>query len=67
MQKIKYATERNGEQKEFPLTSQNIFLPNGIELALRYDHVRQCLTITKLWDDEPLTIQPSTGNQIHIK
>lgn len=66
MDKIKYVTSRNGELKEFPLNSQNIILPNGIELALRYDPVRGGLTITKLTDGE-LLIQPHVSNQILIK
>lgn len=64
--KIKYLTARNGEVMDFPLNSQNIILPNGIELALRYDSVRQGLTITKLTDGE-LLIQPHVSNQILIK
>lgn len=64
--KIKYETERNGELKEFPLTSQTIILPNGEEFALRYDNVRHALTITKISEGE-LLIQPYTSNQIIIK
>lgn len=67
MQKIKYATDRNGEYKEFPLTSQTIILPNGIELSLRYDKVTDGLMITKMYDDGPIVIQPMVSNQILIK
>jgi len=66
MDKIRYTTERNGELKEFPLNSQNIILPNGEEFTLRYDSIRQGLTITKLTDVE-LLIQPHVSNQILIK
>lgn len=64
--KIKYATERNGELKEFPLTSQTIILPNGEEYSLRFDSIRNGLTITKITDGE-LLIQPHVSNQILIK
>lgn len=64
--KIKYLTERNGEIKEFPLNSQNIILPNGVELTLRWDSLREGLTITKLTDGE-MFIQPHVSNQILIK
>jgi len=64
--KIKYLTERYGELKDFPLNSQGIVLPNGIELALRYDPLRGGLTITKISDGE-LQIQPHVSNQILIK
>jgi hypothetical protein len=64
--KIKYATERNGELKDFPLNSQTIVLPNGVELSLRYDPIRSGLTVTKLSDGE-LLIQPHVSNQILIK
>jgi len=65
-EKIKYLTARHGEIKEFPLNSQNIILPNGAEFTIRWDNVRQGLTITKLTDGE-LLIQPHTSNQILIK
>jgi len=61
-----YLTERNGETKEFPLNSQNIILPNGAEFTLRWDNIRQGLTITKLTDGD-LFIQPQVSNQILIK
>jgi len=64
--KIKYLTARNVEVLEFPLNSQNIILPNGVELALRFDPIRQGLTITKLTEGE-LFIQPHVSNQILIK
>lgn len=66
MDKIKYLTERNGELKEFPLNSQSIVLPNGVELSLRYDNIRGGLTITKITDGE-LLIQPHVSNQILVK
>ncbi len=64
--KIRYLTERNGELKEFPLNSQNIILPNGVELTIRYDPMQEGLTITKLTAGE-LLIRPHTSNQILIK
>jgi hypothetical protein len=66
MDKIKFATERNGEFKEFPLNSQNIILPNGEEFYLRYDSIRKGLTITKITNGE-LLIQLHASNQILIK
>lgn len=66
MNKIKYLTARNGEVKEFPLNSQNIILPNGIEFTLRWDNVQEGLTITKLSEGE-LLIQPHVSNQILIR
>lgn len=66
MAKIRYLTAINGEIKEFPLHSQNIILPNGMEFAIRYDQVNQGLTITKLTQG-PLLIQPDILNRITIK
>lgn len=66
MQKIQYTTERNGELKEFPLNNQYIVLPNGLEFAIRYDHIREGLTITKITEGE-LWMQPHVSNQILIK
>jgi hypothetical protein len=71
MDKIKYATERNGEFKEFPLKSQAIILPDGSEYYLRYDPVNKGLLITKIYgsddDHNCITIQPMVSNQILIK
>ncbi len=68
--KIKYATSRNGEYLEFPLNSQLIILPNGVEYTLRYDPINKGLVISQVYgskDDNSMTIQPMVSNQIILK
>ena len=71
MDKIKYATVRNGDLKEFPLNSQMIVLPDGSEYSLRYDPIRKGLVVTKIYgapdDNGGIIIQPMVSNQILIK
>lgn len=50
--KIKYATDRNGEYVEFPLTVTRIILPNGDEYTFRYDPVMEGLILNKAYSDD---------------
>lgn len=64
--KIRYATDRGGEYKEFTQVSQLIIMPNDDEYNIRWCEVTNRLIITQIWGNG-ISVEPMVSNQIGIK
>ncbi len=69
MDKIKISTGRDGEYMDLPMNCTRLFLPNGDEYSIRYDHVNKGLEIIKAYSDNEsnIIIIPGVSNKILIK